>query len=55
MAEVELAARHQQRRTVGAHLAQPDRDQRQRPVGRDDEPDLGEAEDLERLGERLRA
>ena len=51
--QVEQAAGHEQRRSLGGDRAQAHRHQRARPVGRQRQLDLREAEDLERLLERL--
>ena len=50
--EVEQPARDQQRGAVGRHAAEAHGHQRARPVGRQLQLQLGEAQDLERLGER---
>ena len=52
MGQVEHAERHPRRRAVGRDVAQPDRDERRRPIDREVERRHGCAEDLEPLRER---
>ena len=53
MREVEDPARHERRGAVGREVAEADCQERARPVDGKLQPDLGEAEDLERLLERI--
>src|SRR5262245_27956754 len=52
MREIEYAIADPQRFTGGMHIAQPNRQVRNRPVGRDIEGDNRRAEDLDRRIER---